>query len=310
MRGVSDWSFLSRIVPFIEVICKSWKPDVIHAHTEFAGAAVVKVAKACNIPSVITVHGVNISSKLYKNRKHFHLIKDSLNNADRVILVGESLIDHFSKVADSTDHFRIVYNGFRVPTINRNSEKICRNNKIQFISVSNLHEGKGVDLNIRAFERLNSMGIKDWHYTIVGSGRERSNLESLCKHLGLDNHVEFIGAVKHDAVYFHLNNSDVFVLPSYREAFGIAYVEAMAMGLLTIGVKGQGPSAFIADNLTGFLVDPRSLDSLTERLLGVFRNREKMQVIATAGRKHILSKFTWDAHARQLLAVYNELTAA
>jgi glycosyltransferase involved in cell wall biosynthesis len=70
----------------------------------------------------------------------------------------------------------------------------------------------------------------------------------------LDSKVELAGARPHEEIPQYLAAADVFILPSYREAFGIAYLEAMAAGLLVVGVRDQGPSAFIEHGISGLLV--------------------------------------------------------
>ena len=110
----------------------------------------------------------------------------------------------------------------------------------------------------------------------------------------------------HDATLAALAEADVFVLPSYREAFGVAYVEAMAAGLLTIGVVGQGPEAFIRHEETGLLVQPRDVASIVNALRWVMHNRERMLHLALAGRDLVWREFTWGQHAVKLTAVYEE----
>ena len=119
--------------------------------------------------------------------------------------------------------------------------------------------------------------------------------------------VQFLGACNHHEVYKQLSQADIFILPSYREAFGIAYVEAMSCGLLTVGVKGQGAEAFIEHGKTGLLVSPKSVDSLSQALAAVLASPDIMQAIAEEGRNHVYKNFTWEDHAQHLTKVYQEL---
>jgi glycosyltransferase involved in cell wall biosynthesis len=104
-----------------------------------------------------------------------------------------------------------------------------------------------------------------------------------------------------------LRDAHVFVLPSYREAFGIAYLEAMACGLLTIGVEGQGPSAFIISGKTGLLVPPQEVAALAACLRSVLEHPGRFSKIAAAGRKHVAQEYTWLRHAERLTEVYREI---
>ena len=130
---------------------------------------------------------------------------------------------------------------------------------------------------------------------------------SLVNKLSLTKHVFFAGLCSHDKVCQQLKYADVFCLPSYREAFGIAYLEAMAYGLLAIGVEGEGPQAFIKHQETGLLVKPQDLDDLQMTLLQVFRQPKQMHKIAQQGRKLVLEQFTWKKHAPNLIKVYQEV---
>jgi len=298
------------IGPELEKMAKEVNANIIHAHTEGMAPIAVEVGRRLSIPVVVTLHGINTASRYIDAPRQKVMFRNALNAAVRVILVGEPLRDFFNEITGQDKNFRIVNNGFYFPSKKSSQREIFSSERVRFISVSNLHEGKGIDINLKALSKLKTTGNLNWVYTIVGDGCERSNLEKLLRELGISDQVVIVGAIPHIDVYEHLAKADIFILPSYREAFGIAYVEAMAMGLLTIGVKGQGPSGFITDSETGILVEPRSANNLAERLVKVFDNREKMQAIAKAGCEYALSNLTWEAHAKQLVSVYKELLSA
>ena len=125
--------------------------------------------------------------------------------------------------------------------------------------------------------------------------------------LGLKRQIFFSGRLPHDKTLASLKEADVFLLPSYREAFGVAYLEAMAAGLLTIGVKGQGPEAFIKNGETGYLVQSRNMNSICLVLRLIFENRALSAKISAAGQDLIWREFTWERHAEKLMDVYAEL---
>ena len=102
-----------------------------------------------------------------------------------------------------------------------------------------------------------------------------------------------------------LASEDIFVLPSYREAFGIADLEAMAVGLLTIGVTGQGPSQFIRDGENGHPFAPAmSKAFLVVALRDVLTGDcQRWRKIAREGQHTARNAYTWDHHARQLVSV-------
>lgn len=308
LRGLSNRLFEWRCGPAIERVALSFEPDVILAHTELIGRAVVTVGRTMGIPVAGVLHGINTAPRL-NTPSQLHAVGKALADADRVILVGEPLQTHFAPIVGRTDHFRIVHNGFRLPSAKTCGERAPWKSPLRFISVSNLHEGKGIDLNLQALGRLYRQGLTDWTYTIVGDGRERPALEVMATALGVAEQVNFVGAVAHDAVYGYLANADVFMLPSYREAFGIAYLEAMACGLLTIGVRDQGPSAFIRDGETGLLVEPRDVASLAGYLQKMLERPDEMRVVAANGREFVHGEFTWRHHAEKMTGVLSEMLA-
>ncbi|HEY2918577.1 MAG TPA: glycosyltransferase family 4 protein [Candidatus Binatia bacterium] len=280
--------------------------QIVHAHTERAGYGAVAVAQPLKVPVVVTLHGISTAPQLLDSQTKRQRLRYTLNGADRVVLVGEPLRAYFARLAGNDNNFRVVPNGFFLPEREQRADSRPWGYVIKFVSVSNLQEGKGVDLTLLALARIRVSGFENWIYSIIGEGAERTRLENMTDRLGLGDKVRFHGRLPHDSTLQRLADADVFVLPSYREAFGIAYLEAMASGLLTVGVRGQGPAAFITHGETGLLVEPNDVDSLYENLKLIFENKPSMQRLALSGKRFVRSEFTWARHAEKLIAVCEE----
>lgn len=303
-RHLSTKLYERKVGAFLTKQVLAFKPDVIHAHTEWTGCVAVQVGQQHRVPVVTTVHGVDEQPRLNRSSQLSYL-KHWLTQAARIVLVGESLSAHFSSVLGSSENFTVVENGYRLWGA-ENTAPGGWGDSIKLISVSNLNEGKGIELTIRALASLMGKGVKNWTYKIVGDGPMRKTLEQLVGSCQLQEKVHFVGRCEQKDVPQHLDGGEVFVLPSYREAFGIAYLEAMAIGLLAIGVKGQGPEAFIEDGATGFLIEPRSVESLTDCLERVLSAPLEMKDLASAGQAHVQNDYSLKNHGQKLLKVYEQ----
>jgi glycosyltransferase involved in cell wall biosynthesis len=287
-------------------IARRLSPQLIHAHTESVGCGVMPLAKLLRLPVVTTLHGINMQPRMLDTDFKRRRLRRGLRDTARVVIVGEPLRAHFRAIAGHDDHFRVVPNGFSVPEQSSARAPLESSATLRWISVSNLHEGKGIDLTLNALAALNRVGLVDWSYDVIGDGAERASLETLANALGVGDKVIFRGRLPHDETVRLVGNADAFVLPSYREAFGVAYLEAMALGLLAIGVEGQGPAAFIESNNTGLLVRPNDVESLSAAMKFAYCNREEARPIAMAGQRRVRAEFTWRRHAEKLVAVYEE----
>jgi glycosyltransferase involved in cell wall biosynthesis len=141
---------------------------------------------------------------------------------------------------------------------------------LRLLSVASLIPQKNIDIVLRALALLPPKSR--WSYTIVGDGQERANLESLTDGLGLRERVSFLGQRPRSECLEIMGCSDVFVLVSAPETFGLAYLEAMAKGMLVIAAEGTGIAGIIEHGRNGYLCQPRNtagLRQVLESLLGL-----------------------------------------
>ncbi len=139
------------------------------------------------------------------------------------------------------------------------------------------------------------------HYEIVGGGPERGALEALARELGVADRVRFHGQLEHARALEVAGQCDVFVMPSVDEAFGVAYVEAMAAGLPAIGLAGEdGPEEIAASGDGMLLTTPEDLGATIEHAL---RERERLGV---AARDTVLRAFTWERCGAATVAAYED----
>ncbi|WP_020042862.1 exopolysaccharide biosynthesis GT4 family glycosyltransferase EpsE [Salipiger mucosus] len=135
----------------------------------------------------------------------------------------------------------------------------------------------------------------------AGGSGYRQELEQHLARLRLRDHVKLLGAISADAVRDKLLESHVFVLASWHEPLGVAYMEAMACGLPTIGTDAGGVRELIEDDVTGRLVPPKEPSVLARAIRELAQNPETARRLADAGRAHVEQHFRASLGAETLV---------
>jgi glycosyltransferase involved in cell wall biosynthesis len=142
-------------------------------------------------------------------------------------------------------------------------------------------------------------------YEIVGDGPERSALQALAQRLGVRDRVEFVGQLPPEQAVAQARGCTLFVMPSTEEAFGVAYVEAMAGGVPAIGCRGEpGPEEIAAAGDGLVLVPPGDIERLTQRIDELLSDPHRLREAGQRARATVAASFTWERCGEQTLAAY------
>jgi glycosyltransferase involved in cell wall biosynthesis len=142
-------------------------------------------------------------------------------------------------------------------------------------------------------------------YEIVGDGPERSALEALAQRLGVRERVEFAGQLPPEQAVAQARGCTLFVMPSTEEAFGVAYVEAMAGGVPAIGCRGEpGPEEIAAAGDGMVLVPPGDIERLTQRIDELLSDPHRLREAGQRARATVAASFTWERCGEQTLEAY------
>lgn len=271
------------------------KPDIIHAHNVvYAGFIAGEISKKYNIPFLITehssLHGLqDISPKLTKK------INESFSNANRLIVVSPFLKNLLIKKYNIRNKEIIV-----IPNLLPADFEKClqlkekKEKPSKFITVGRMDKNKNHLMLLQSFcnflkEEPNA------RLTLVGDGEERKYLQEFVDVEGINDSVVFKGRLSRVDILNELLISDVFVLPSNFETFGVVLIEALACGLPVISTKSGGPNFFVQEE-NGVLVKVNSKNDLTRGFKEVNQkfslfNKEEIRetVIANFGKEKISS---------------------
>ena len=254
--------------------------DLLHVHYAIPHAAVAYMAKKILIaegkyvPVITTLHGTDITL-VGKHKSFAPVVAFSINKSDGVTAVSESLkqqtLDYFDikneiKVINNFidfDRFRRVDKDHFKKAIAPNGEKILTH-------TSNFRKVKRVKDVIRIFEKVQKKIPSK--LLMIGDGPERRNLEDLCRQLGLCDEIRFLG--KQDAVEELLAISDLFIMPSSNESFGLAALEAMACEVPVISSNAGGLPEVNIHGKTGFLSNVGDVEGMAKYAIQILENEE------------------------------------
>ena len=166
---------------------------------------------------------------------------------------------------------------------------------IKVLTCAHFKKRKNIDKVIKACK-----GLERFELTVIGDGKERKKLEKI------DKNVIFTGRLPHNEVLAKMRNSDIFVLPSVGETFGMVYLEAMASGCITVCTKGDGIDGIIKDRENGFLTEPNS-ESIKETLLNIKNlTKEELNSLYTNSFntiQHYTSTLCAERYLQQILKI-------
>ena len=248
---------------FNNVIKKEGMPDVVYAH--YLGNC--SMALAAKIKYGIPVVGIEHWSELgYENinNKIKYWAQNTYKDLDLLLTVSSALQKNIKKNfgVDSEVVNNMVGQEFLETSVNKVMLK--NDDSFRFIAVGNLLPVKGYDVLIKAFSK-SGLANDGCTLTIVGEGKERENLENLIKEAGLEDTITLPGRKHRDEIIRMLGESNVFVLSSRTETFGVACIEALSQGLPAIATRCGGTEDII-NRKNGILVDADDINALTGAL--------------------------------------------
>lgn len=283
--------------------------DLVHAHQAMPdGATARRLAADLGVPYVVTVHGRDAYHHLKQSGAVGRVTREVLHGAAAVMAVSSAVAAHLAPFVPP-QRLHIVPNGIVAEPASPGA--LARQAGYLptvplVLSVGYLIERKGHMTVLEALTRLK--GHVQPHYAIVGEGPLRRPLERAAARLGLTGQVHFLGRLPHDDVLGLMARADLFVLPSWDEAFGLVYAEAMAQGTPVAGCRGEGLEDFVEDAVSGYLVPARDAEALAEVIARVIEDPATAGRAGEAGRAAV-ADLTWARNAERQRAIYDQVLA-
>ena len=300
------WGYIYAITAgrIIKKILVQEKIDILHAHGGLPDDfGTYLISKKFNIPYVLTVHGAAVYAG-QRIEPQFKKSEIAINNADRVVGVSNIILARIKKFTGRTQGVSCIYNGYKRNEIELDSESVKSNN-IKILFAGSLIERKGLKYLLEAFSELIKK-YKNIQLLVAGGGIIKDRMEEICDNLNIKHNVEFTGLVSHKRMLGEIQNCDIFILPSWDEAFGVVYLEAMSMKKPTVGTENEGISDFIIDGKNGFLVKPRDSKSIVEKLSKLIEDQNLRAEFGEVGFETI-KDLTWKRNAEETLNVYSNI---
>lgn len=252
-------------------VVKYEKLDLLHVHYAIPHASAAYMAKqilkteGIEIPVVTTLHGTDITL-VGKDPSYEPVVTFSINNSDGVTAVSEDLrketLEHFA----ITREIKVIPNFIDLKRFKKQRKEhfklaICPQGEKLLVHTSNFRKVKRVQDVIRVFFELRKeMPAK---LLLVGDGPERDSMERLCRELGTCDDIRFLG--KLEAVEEVLSVADLFLMPSEKESFGLAALEAMACEVPVVSSNAGGIPELNLDGKTGFVCEIGDIEDMTKK---------------------------------------------
>lgn len=301
------WLFKFLLHGYLDRLCESFRPDILYSMDPLLdGRLCTETGKKQDIPVVLIEHSVPGNyRKLLGRRRTIDKFRKYMCRADGLMFVSHRQKEQFEAILNCKMDGRVITNGYRNENMDgAGKTKSGAGEIVRLISIGFLEDRKGYPTTFRVVKKLWENGCQG-ELTILGDGYERERYQALVQKMGIEKVCHFKGLVSHQEVYKYLSESDIYVLPSYDEAFGISYLEAMSCGIPVIGTENEGISDIVDDGVNGFLVKRNDADRIAELVIRLMSDRNLYERISAEGRNTV-ENLTWGKNARDTVEYFQE----
>lgn len=285
--------------------------DILHAHYAVPHATAIWMGREMlgrRIPLVTTLHGTDITIMAEEaNLREINAF--SVKKSDAVTAVSESLKQQALEVIDIAPKLSRIYNFIDESECVRLEgseirEKLgIKDHEKIVVHTSNFRPVKRVNDIIRIFKGISDE--VDSKLILIGEGPDLCSARSQVSQCGLDNRVIFLG--NQSEVMELLSLGDLFLLPSEKESFGLAALEAMACGTPVVASDAGGLPEVISHGVTGYTCAVGAIPCMVERSLEILTNRDIQNTMGLAGQVRAREEFGAEKIVPQYIGLYEKL---
>lgn len=273
-------------------VAKFEKLDMLHVHYAIPHAATAYMAKQIlasqniHLPVITTLHGTDITL-VGRDQTYAPVVAFSINESDGVTAVSQNLKEETYKYFDIKRDIEVIpnfinLNRFKKAKKEHFKKAIAPNGEKILIHVSNFRKVKRPEDVIYVFKKVRDKIPSK--LLLVGDGPERQNLEMLCRALGVCDDVRFLG--KQEPVEELLAVSDLFILPSEYESFGLAALEAMACQVPVISSNTGGLPEIMQQGKTGFMSNLGDIEDMANNSVFILSDEARLNQFKAQAMTH------------------------
>jgi N-acetyl-alpha-D-glucosaminyl L-malate synthase BshA len=311
--------YLLSLANKIVEVARNYSLDVVHAHYAVPHATAAYLARQVlastadgGAPKVVTtLHGTDITL-VGNDPSYSEIVAFSIEQSDQVTAVSDSLRASTAKELGVRRAIEVIPNFLdcgvhrRVDAPGLRTRFTGGDDRVRIVThVSNFRPVKRIDAVIGVFARIHRRVPS--RLLLVGDGPDLQLAIRLAREAGLADHVHAVGA--QDDVLPLLSISDVFLLPSAQESFGLAALEAMACEVPVVASNVGGLPEVIEDGVTGYLCPPDALDAMADRAVGLLTDDEGRRAMGAAAARQVNHRFCEDRIVPQYEACYRRLVS-
>ena len=295
--------------------------NILSTHYWLSGVVGNELSKKFNIPHVTTFHTINdLKQRAFPFDEYLPLRSENesliANQANHIVVWSnhekESLISLFQV---DPEKISIIPPGVDIEKFYERDKKYCREylnlsleNRI-ILFVGRLEKLKGIDILIKVMSIIETSNTQLFIVGGEGNTPEVKRLKDLAVKLNVRENILFLGSIPQDELVYYYGSSDICVLPSYYESFGLAALEASACGKPVVASKVGGLSSIVLDGKTGYLVNWKCPGPFQEKIEVLLNNELLREHLGRNARIHSES-LTWDNSTKKLLNLIKKITSS
>jgi glycosyltransferase involved in cell wall biosynthesis len=316
IRAIREYTLSFSLTKWLWENIKDYDLLHIHAIFSFTPTASMIIARIFNIPYVVTCHGLlsewALEQRSIKKRLYLNLIeKQNLNSSSCVHYASDKEKKESLAIKLTSPSFILPF-GLNFPITTTRETRTFRDklniseNQPILLFMSRLHPVKGLDFLIKALSTL--IDKYSFIFIIAGSGNPEyeEKIDYKINQFGLSHVTKRVGFIEGTEKNLLLQESDLFLLTSHLESFGVVVLESMAAGLPVLVTQGVALSQTVQENDIGYVSELNS-NAIAQKIQQFLDNSQQGKEMGKRGKAFVQQNYSWDQIALKMISIYKEI---